>query len=191
MMTLFLLFTACSTRPVLYVTMTEETPIEVDTIEDDTDGDGDVEGYVAEEILVDLAAGVHGSPDTSLMPYILVDNYKIEYELTETSGDVPSYDSSFTVQIPAGAVVSAPIRAVSFTQKTWAGVEFGGSPVNAKAHLTLSGTYQYGQELSAEAWFDVIFANFVEPTDDQDGGGGDTGGNTGGDTGGTSGDTGI
>ena len=140
-------------------------PLEVDTVPDDTDGDGDVEGYIAEEVTVELRLDPHPNINAFQQRQIDITSYSIEYTvLPPTGGTIPGYFNGTAMHLAAGEQGEFPIRAVSFKQKTHVRETFGaGADVNVTANLTLSGTTDDGEAFEEIGAFDIIFANFVEP----------------------------
>ncbi|MFH1428701.1 MAG: hypothetical protein ABIH39_03050 [Candidatus Margulisiibacteriota bacterium] len=174
---LFLLFIGgCSQTPespvVVNITSISDTPLEADILADDTDGDGQIKGYHAEEITVKLTAKSVGSSSSSLLSSqatgVTITSYSVNYTLLDgVAGTIPAFpDGSTSIYIKAGESGEYPLRGVSFTQKTWVLATFGaGTAVNVRADLTLYGHDDFGNSVTITGSFDIIFTNLAEPSE--------------------------
>jgi hypothetical protein len=140
------------------------SPLEVDTIADDTNGDGKIEGFIAEEITVSLNYVGDRTTEAGAIADIDFYGYSLTYDLLNAEGELGGYANGLTIGMVPGDQGEYPIRAVSFDQKASMADQFGAQPVNARATVVMSYTVNgedNGQFLTGD--FDIIFANFVEP----------------------------
>ena len=159
-----LLLTGCSPYiPNVQITFVSSSPLEVDTIPDDTNGDGTLSGYIAEEVTLLLELIPDEYIDYSLQPSVVIEAYALDYTILNASGQMPSYANGVTIQLDPGDSGEFPIRGVSFDQKTWAGTQFSGDPINTTASLSLTAHTTEDADLTLNGDFDIIFANFAEP----------------------------
>ncbi|MFC1478616.1 hypothetical protein ACFL57_04080 [Candidatus Margulisiibacteriota bacterium] len=171
-----LLIGGCSQTPespvVVNITSISDTPLESDILGDDTDGDGVVKGYHAEEITVKLTAESVGNSSTTLLSSqdagVTITSYSVNYTLLDgVAGNMPAFsDGSTSIYIKAGESGEYPLRAVTFTQKDWVFTTFGAATaINVKADLTLAGHDDFGNTVTITGSFDIIFANLVEASE--------------------------
>jgi len=164
-MLLTLALIACEpTEPRFVFEFTGGSPLEVDTIANDSNGDGKIEGFIAEEISVSLNYLGDQSSEAGAIADVDFYGYSLTYELLNAEGELGGYANGLTIGMVPGDQGEYPIRAVSFDQKASMGDQFGGRPVNARATLVMSYTVNgedAGQFLTGD--IDIIFADFVEP----------------------------
>lgn len=158
-------------EPNVHLDFLGATPLEVDTIANDTNGDGSITDYVAEEISVALRliADPNANPEMT-PPSVDITEYTLNYTLLNASAagaEMPGYTNGVTIHLESGESGEFLIRAVSFVQKDWAHTQFDGAPMNVKASLKLVGTYTDPAGTvpldNLEGDFDIIFADFAEP----------------------------
>ena len=167
-MLLTLTLLACAPlQPNVQIDFLGETPLEVDTIANDTDGDGMVSGYVAEEMTVALR--IIGNPNVdveTIQPSVDFQSYALSYQLLNAEAaapEMPAYENGVTIHLESGESGEYPIRATSFVQKDWAHSQFDGAARNYTASLTLNGQSSDGVTVKLDVDFDIIFADFAEP----------------------------
>jgi len=152
------------------ITAIDSTPLEVDILADDTDGDGQVSGYHAEEITVKLKTSSLGDDSGNLLnnssaPGIYLTSYTVDYTLLNVANTLTSYSGGTSIYLKGNESGEFPLRAVTFDQKDWVRDTYGSSAdVNAKATITLSGKDDFENPVSVIGSFDIIFANFAETT---------------------------
>ncbi|MFA5928125.1 MAG: hypothetical protein WC838_02335 [Candidatus Margulisiibacteriota bacterium] len=153
------------------ITAIDSTPLEIDILADDTNGNGTAgEGYIAEEISVKLKAVsiLHGSASNALvsegnLPGITLTSYRIEYTLQNAAGSMPAYEGATQIYLRSGENGAYSVRAVTFVQKDWVRTTFGaGTQVNTSAKITFRGRDDAGNPVTVIGNFEAIFANFVE-----------------------------
>lgn len=163
-MLLFALIACEPEAPRMSLSFVGSSPLEADTIANDTNGDGKLTGFVAEEITALIT--YDGGPATDAGAIMDVDfyEYALTYELLNAEGALGGYKNGVTIHLAAGEVGEFPIRATSFDQKFAMGDMFGGTPVNTRATLVLPYTVNGVDDgFFLQGDFDIIFADFVEP----------------------------
>lgn len=163
-----LLLAGCEARPLeqfIHLTFSGNVPLEVDTVPNDTNGDGKIEGFHAEEIEAQVAVDRDLEAAEPEAPLVRVTEYEVRYTLLDDAGQIPDYINGAAMFLRGGETGTWPLRAVSFVQKEWAQDRYGSQDLNATATLFLRGHDDADEALTFEvsADFDIIFADFVEP----------------------------
>lgn len=148
--------------PNVHISFVSESPLEVDTLPNDTDGDGFVEGYHAEEVVLMMEYVADSYVDYEIQPTVTVSGYSITYAVLNGDGEMPAYENGVTIHLDPDDIGEFPVRGVSFAQKSWAGSQFGGDLVNVRTSLTLDATTSDGDPIDLGGDFDIIAGDFVE-----------------------------
>ncbi|HND31550.1 MAG TPA: hypothetical protein PKY30_08655 [Myxococcota bacterium] len=140
------------------------SPLEVDTVANDTNGDGVIDGFVAEEITADLRYLGTQATDAGAIADVDFYSYSVTYELLNAEGELGGYANGVTIGMIPGDQGQYPIRAVSFDQKFSMADQFNGQPVNVRATVVMPyRVNDVDNGLFITGDFDIIFADFVEP----------------------------
>lgn len=154
-------------QPDVHIDFVGLSPLEVDTIADDTDGDGMVSDFIAEEVSIALRLVTDPTLDAeTIQPSVDFTSYSWSYtQLNSASATaaMPAYENGVTIHLESGDSGEFPIRAVSFVQKDWAASQFSGAPQNFTATLTLNGHTSDDLAVTLTGYLDLIFADFAEP----------------------------
>jgi hypothetical protein len=168
---LAVLLMGCASEPLtVAITMINEGPIEVDTLQDppvvnESTGELEYGPYYAEELTALVTYTIPDYMDPTIMESIHFNTVKITYTSLNAEGDIPTYENGFAGNLNPGEYQNFILRATSFAQKDWAGLEFSGQPVNVRASLQLIGATSRTEEtVIVSADLDMIFADFKDGT---------------------------
>jgi hypothetical protein len=140
------------------------SPLEVDTIANDTNGDGTIDGFVAEEIMANIRYIGDQTTDAGAIADVYFYSYSVTYELLNAEGELGGYTNGVAIGMIPGDEGQYPIRAVSFDQKASIASQFNGQPVNVRATVVMPyRVNDVDNGLFITGDFDVIFADFAEP----------------------------